>query len=111
MSSCDEPERHRSEAVFEIHDEGHGVLRLVGELDAATAPQLLRRIGEAPVVTEVDLSELTFIDSTGLMTLVVGAEACNLDAFTLRDPSRHVRRLLELVGVTDRFRIQPGTPP
>jgi len=65
--------------AFELHDvrvDGIPVLVPHGEIDALTAPQIGRSIiglldqGERSVV--VDLSEATFMDSTGLGVLVNG---------------------------------------
>ena len=55
-------------------DDGAHVLRLRGELDLRTVPKLRMRLAEAlergggPVV--VDLTDVTFIDSTGLSALL-----------------------------------------
>jgi anti-anti-sigma factor len=76
-----------------------------GELDIATAPELvamlhrLRRQGHA---VQLDLAEVTFMDSTGLTTLMdaqVAAEA-NGWSFSIRRASHAVRRVFELAGVT-----------
>ena len=49
------------------------IITVAGEIDVATVPLLSRRIEEIPVGSPaviVDLSELTFIDSSGLSALV-----------------------------------------
>jgi anti-anti-sigma factor len=75
-----------------------------GELDIATAPELvemlarMRRRGHA---VTLDLAEVTFMDSTGLTTLMdahVQAER-NGWSFTVRRPSAAVRRVFDLAGV------------
>jgi len=75
-----------------------------GELDIATAPELvgllarLRHFGHA---VTLDLAEVTFMDSTGLTTLMdahVAAES-NGAAFEIRRASPAVRRVFDLAGV------------
>jgi anti-anti-sigma factor len=49
--------------------------RLIGDLDLANAPlvrdELVRMIGEGLTRLSIDLSDLTFLDSTGIAALVV----------------------------------------
>ena len=79
---------------------------LHGELDIATAPELvemlqrLRRLGHAVVV---DLAEITFMDSTGLTTLMDARLAARSNgwSFSVRRPSSAVRRVFDLAGVAD----------
>ncbi|MDP9070270.1 MAG: STAS domain-containing protein [Actinomycetota bacterium] len=58
----------------EVHDmdDGHGVCRLVGELDSFTVPHLHEALAgmrpTSPLI--IDLSEVSFIDSAGLRALV-----------------------------------------
>jgi anti-sigma B factor antagonist len=61
------------------YPEGTGVVRvtLTGELDIATAPQLAHALGEIPdpaALVILDLSELTFMDSSAL-EVIVSAQA------------------------------------
>jgi anti-anti-sigma factor len=77
---------------------------LHGELDMATAPELveilqrLRRQGHA---VAVDLAEVTFMDSTGLTTLMDACLAAqgNGWSFEIRRVSPAVRRVFDLAGV------------
>ena len=61
---------------LQVHLERSGdvpVVSVVGEIDLATAPQLRDRLAELPRdsgTVIVDLSEVTFLDSTGLSVLV-----------------------------------------
>jgi anti-anti-sigma factor len=69
-----------------------------GELDMLSAPLLERVIADAgPGTLVLDLSGVTFIDSTGLRLLI---RVCVLSEappqIVLRNPSRPVRRVLEL---------------
>lgn len=75
-----------------------------GELDIATAPELvelLNRLRHHGHAVTVDLAEVTFMDSTGLTTLMdahVQAER-NGWTFAVQRPSPAVRRVFELAGV------------
>ena len=76
------------------------LLHLSGEVDSATMPQLERRLAEsvakAADVT-LDLSELNFMDSSGLKLLVqVAHQLEGSGKLILLAPSGIVRRVLEL---------------
>jgi anti-sigma B factor antagonist len=64
------------DGTLEVHLDQSGetpVVRVVGEVDIATAPVLRARLEQLPAPTRrvvVDLSEVTFLDSTGLSVLV-----------------------------------------
>lgn len=79
-------------------------LKVAGELDMATTPALaaeLQRVassGGGPVILE--LSELTFTDSTGLRVLIeVAQQLGDSGELVLRNPTRAVTELLEIAGV------------
>ena len=84
---------------------GNRLLVVHGELDIATAPELvemLHRLRHHGHAVQLDLAEVTFMDSTGLTTLMdtqLAAEA-NGWSFSIRRPSHAVRRVFELAGVT-----------
>src|SRR4029077_21045798 len=72
----DQPGRHpvvaEAPTTFELHANTPSLLRLCGELDLASAPILARAIAPAttPGATiELDLTALTFIDSSGIKVL------------------------------------------
>ena len=86
-------------------------LRLFGELDMSTASQLrdeLLRVtsGGARHVT-VDLSDLMFIDSTGLSVLITGLKRLRQGGgdLALRAPNPGTRKVLEITGLTEVFAI------
>jgi anti-sigma B factor antagonist len=92
--------------VTEVADlRGDRLLVLHGELDIATAPELvgmlhrLRRQGHA---VELDLAEVTFMDSTGLTTLMDAHLAAQRNgwSFSVRRTSPAVRRVFDLAGAT-----------
>ncbi len=75
-----------------------------GELDIATAPELvdllvrLRHHGHA---VTLDMAEVTFMDSTGLTTLMDAYMQAQQNgwSFSVKRPSPPVRRVFELAGV------------
>ncbi|HVC13741.1 MAG TPA: STAS domain-containing protein [Acidimicrobiales bacterium] len=80
------------------------VVALRGELDVANADVVKGALLSAKArVVVVDLSALTFIDSSGLTAIVHGhndltARGCG---FELRGASEDIRRVFELTGLTD----------
>lgn len=90
-------------------------LHVRGELDLASAGQLETSIAElcADGATQilVELDELSFMDSTGLRSLLVSQELCTVNEcrLLLGELSPQVARLLDLSGVEDRLpRLKPG---
>jgi anti-anti-sigma factor len=87
------------------------VVTLLGELDIQTAAEL--RADLSAILAEhplphhviVDLRGVTFMDSLGLGTLVVGHRICGDIGvrFTVRDPSDFVAHLLTVSGFSDRL--------
>jgi anti-anti-sigma factor len=92
--------------VTEVADlRGDRLLILHGELDIATAPELvemLQRFRRQEHAVELDLAEVTFMDSTGLTTLMDAhlAAQSNGWSFSVRRASPAVRRVFDLAGVT-----------
>jgi anti-anti-sigma factor len=96
------------EATFTVaEDAGNGgerVIRLHGELDIDAAPDLERallRSRPAGQRVVLDLSELQFMDSTGLRVLLrarAAAEEGHWEIF-LRDVPSNIRRLFDMTGV------------
>lgn len=80
-------------------------VHLAGELDLATAPNLealLDRMTVIPHHLVVDVSELTFIDSTGLHLLLRASALVN-GRMWLRGASMHIRRVIDVTGVSEFF--------
>ena len=91
-----------SAAVLVVMDDGRpGVVRLVGELDVAGAPEVRARLEGLDGDVEIDCSGLTFIDSSGLGLFVAVHRACDARGAKLMivDPSPRVSQLLELTGL------------
>jgi anti-anti-sigma factor len=79
-------------------------LAVTGEIDVHTAPDLAAAMADAdrPSLT-VDLSQVSFIDSSGLRVLIEGHRRALESGATLRltNPSDTVRRLLDISGLDD----------
>ena len=77
---------------------------MYGELDIATAPELvdlLARLRHHGHAVTLDLAEVTFMDSTGLTVLMDAHRDAESDgwSFTVRRASPAVRRVFELANV------------
>jgi len=89
--------------------DGDGVLLLVGEIDTYTAPELEESLAALPDSCTVDLSGVTFIDSSGLR-VIVEAHSSRREgggAVTLRSPSPSVERLLQIAGIVGHLDVEP----
>ncbi len=95
----------------ELGSEGVHSLIAGGELDIASAPAFEARIAELCAdgigTVVLDLSRLTFMDSTGLQVVLAAAKECaqqGLD-FVLTGATSSVQRLFELTGVRPSDRL------
>ena len=94
----------------EEHD-GAVVLRLHGDLDVYTSPLLRqhvqRHLGNTPLLIVV-LSELNYIDCTGLGVLIGGLKRMRERGGDLRlvNVSDLHQRILEITGLTKAFRVE-----
>lgn len=85
------------------------VIRLHGELDLASAPafnaQFEQARSESPSAVVVDLTELEFMDSTGLRSILMAHEHCDENGrrFAVIPGGRQVARLLEIARVEDHL--------
>jgi anti-anti-sigma factor len=88
------------------------VVRVKGEVDAATAPQM-GQVLDAQLARSrrvlLDLSAVDFMDLHGLAVLLRASRRARADggAFALDRPARCVMRLLELVHVESEIEILP----
>lgn len=87
---------------------------VVGELDAYTVGDLEQRLelSGTDADVRVDLSGVTFMDSSGIRALVRADNALRAADRTLivAAPSSPVLRLFELTSLVDRFHIDPAAP-
>ena len=92
------------------HSDAGVVVRLAGELDLYNAEDvrgaLLECCAEGPGRLVVDLSEVTFIDSTALGVLIEArSRMTDRRAFMLASPGLETRRALEISGLDRHFNI------
>ena len=85
-----------------------------GEIDASSAPQLHRTVVDAlrlhrPSRIELDMSGVSFLDSSGLECLLLcHADARQLDCrLILTRPQPMTRRVLEITGLSERLGVTP----
>jgi len=90
-------------------DDERALVRLIGELDVAAAPRAEHAIAHAerfrPARLELDLSELAFMDSTGLRLMITARERA-LQAprrLVLRRGPYAVQRVFELTALDRLF--------
>ena len=98
--------------VLDVRRDGDtAILKLHGDLDIATAPELaelcqsVHEQGARDVV--IDLTETTFLDSAGLRALIGAQRLFSGDGANVRlsHPSDAVIRLLDITGLTGWFAI------
>ncbi|MEV4494492.1 STAS domain-containing protein [Micromonospora arborensis] len=87
-------------------DAGHVRLRLAGELDYDTAPDLVAAAadlrGDEQVL--IDLTGVTLCDSSGLSALLVVHRSAG--AIRLTGVGRHLQRLLDRTGLTELLAVE-----
>lgn len=85
------------------------VVRACGDLDFATTTVLLdaleRAVGAGVVCCALDCERVTFIDSEVIKTLLALRSSLSGAGvrFELRNPSRQVKRVLDLLGLDSRL--------
>ena len=92
-----------------VRGEGPVVVRLIGELDQATTPQLeacldtLREDGSPDI--RLDLSGLSFCDSSGISAMLMASQSWTKAGghLSIASPQDAVRRVLEITGLLDRL--------
>ncbi|MBI2704790.1 MAG: STAS domain-containing protein [Actinobacteria bacterium] len=106
MTSVDPPR--------DISVSADGAVMVSGEIDVVNSPGLGTELSERARASAgalvVDLSEVTFMDSSGLRVLLEADEACRArqHSLVIRNPSPAVRRLLEITGLTTELSIDPA---
>ncbi|MDT8862715.1 STAS domain-containing protein [Alkalihalobacillus sp. MEB130] len=89
------------------------VLYLAGEIDAYTAPKLreeLLPLAESGTDVRIDLSEVQYIDSTGLGVFIGALKATDANGtrLTLVGMSQRVQRLFTITGLDEVMAIEEG---
>jgi anti-anti-sigma factor len=102
--------------IREIAKDAAHTLFLIGEMDYVTAPALEARVvalcaaGASEIV--LDLSDLSFIDSRGLMAILLSKKRCESRAcqFSMTRGQYPVQRLFELTGFIDKLPFRESSP-
>lgn len=95
--------------VVALDGDGAPHLRVDGEIDLATAPELEAALGDLVTATDgdlrVDCAELAFIDSSGVSVLVAIEQrlAATGRRLVLQDPSEQFRQVLAVTALDDVF--------
>ena len=95
-----------------VDDAAEGtVLRLRGRVTIDSSPALRNRLltilnGQAPTAVIFDLSEVPYIDSSGIATLIEGLKIARnrQTAFCLQGLQGRLLHLFEVTGVLDLFK-------
>jgi anti-anti-sigma factor len=98
--------------IFESTVDGQRVIAPCGELDLATTAQLEERLAGG-INTVLDLSKLSFIDSTGIHLVASTAERAQSEAweFTVTDAQPAVLRIFKLVGLDQHLGLERQSGP
>ncbi len=97
--------------VNETESGGGTLLTAKGEVDLSTAPQLrdaiLKAVKKAGGPVSVSLAGVSYMDSSGVATLVEGLKACRETSkeFKLVAPSQSVMKVLQLSRLDSVFTI------
>jgi anti-anti-sigma factor len=93
--------------------DGH-LVKVVGEVDLATAPQLADVLGQfANGTIRVDITGVTFLDSSGLRTLLVAhrnAQRAGRRMIVCGQIDPIVQRTISLTGLADVLEFEDDRP-
>jgi anti-sigma B factor antagonist len=85
------------------------VITLSGELDLSSVGPLQKKVDEVvagdPETVVFDLSDLSFLDSTGIGLLV--RTSGRIDSIKIRNPSPFVRQIIRMMGLAGALPIEP----
>ena len=100
-----------SDTRMQLVEVSPGEFRVSGEVDAHSSESLgtaLESAGDTSTSLKIDMSGVTFMDSSGLRILVEAQQRAEAGGATLllRSPSRQIIRLLDLAGLTENFEIE-----
>jgi anti-sigma B factor antagonist len=98
----------RLESIPDQPDVGAITVRLFGEIDVANTAALteaLEAVSEPGRRLVLDMAGVTFIDSSGINVLLRVASWAGErhDGLSVGDASANVRKILEILGLTDHF--------
>lgn len=92
--------------------DGNAIIKTMGEVDLYSSPKLrealLKAIPSAQTAVGVDLSQVAYMDSSGVATLVEGLKAAGKISkeFVLISPSSSVLKVLQLSRLDTVFTIR-----
>ena len=101
-----------SPGQLDVRADSDGVVWLSGELDMANADPFFERAMsnlDGQPAALLDLSALTFLDSSGIRAILRLA-AARSDGVVLRSPRPNVRKILDIAGIDENVgvRIDPS---
>jgi anti-sigma B factor antagonist len=95
---------------FIAHQDGRALIVVRGELDMATAPVFSAVLDDAIAASpnvEINMEDVTFLDSGGLRVIAVAAVGVQPDgSITIRNPSRAVTRALAVTGLDSQLNLE-----
>lgn len=100
--------------ITQSDQNGRYVIKVAGEVDLYSSPELRNAVVKAiPAATGavcVDLSEVPYMDSSGVATLVEGLKSAGhaKRSFVLLAPSTSVMKVLQLSRLDTVFQIEQG---
>ena len=106
----------REFGVSIVQVDGHSKVRVTGDIDLATATELRQRLDAVLAAgtsdLDLDLTEVTFFGSTGLVVLLHARQALYEKHLRLRvlNPSKTVLRVFELSGLLEVLMDEPHPP-
>ncbi len=108
--------RHELLTTEVVPGDGWVTLRLAGEIDMSNAASVrdaaICALRQHATTLHLDLSRVTFMDSTGVEVILSTRRRAELEGgqLLLIEPTHAVLRILQVTGVDRLFRIEPGTP-
>ena len=90
--------------------DGRTTIRLNGEFDTQAAQSFDRAVDSVmaskPAMVVIDLAEVSFIDSSGLRSLIRAQRVISVTgSLTLQNPRPATVRLLDITGLADEFSV------
>ena len=98
--------------VNEVESNGVAVVRVAGDVDLYSSPELRASLQKAIATAKtglgVDLSAVPYMDSSGVATLVEGRHSADKKkiSYTLISPSSSVMKVLQLSKLDSYFEIK-----
>jgi anti-anti-sigma factor len=108
MAELEEGASHATVELSSINGEP-AVIMLTGEVDMSNVVAIEAELGAllsgTPERVVIDVSSLTFIDSSGIAVLIRAAERST--RFALRNPSTIVKRIIQATGLSEVLPVEP----